>query len=61
MKIIQFCMPAPGELVALTDEGELWERYRDQRHFPAPHERPRYIWRKIEGLEVKPAPEPPAA
>lgn len=49
MKIIQFCIPAPGEVLALTDTGDLWERYKDPKDFNSgPHHRQRYIWRRLD-------------
>lgn len=49
MKIIQFHIPAPGELITLTDTGELWERYRDPKDFnTGPGHRPKYLWRRVE-------------
>ncbi len=51
MKIIQFCIPAPGEVMVLTDEGHLYERRRDSRHFPAPGQAQRYQWFRVQGPE----------
>ena len=49
MKIVQFCVPTPGELIALMDTGELWERTRDQQDFNSgPHHRPKFNWRRLE-------------
>lgn len=49
MKIIHFCIPAPGELIALTDTGELWERSRDPQDFNSgPRHRPKWLWRRME-------------
>lgn len=50
MKITQFCIPAPGEMVALTDAGDLWERFRDPKDMnTGPGWRPRYLWRRLDG------------
>jgi hypothetical protein len=58
VKIIQFCIPAPGELIALTDTGQLFERYRDLKDFNSgPNHRPRWLWRALELPEL-PAPQP---
>lgn len=49
MKIIQFHIPAPGEVMALTDTGELWERHKDPKDFSSgPNHQPRHIWRKVQ-------------
>lgn len=49
MRIVQFCVPTPGELIALTDTGELWERRPDPKDFNSgPGHRPRSLWRRLE-------------
>jgi hypothetical protein len=42
--------PLTHELIALTDQGEMWERILDTRHFGNTK---RYAWRKVPGPEVE--------
>lgn len=47
-KIVQFCTPSAGVLVALTDTGELWEREIDPRQFAGADGRKMYRWLRID-------------
>lgn len=50
LTIVQFCTPHADTIIALDNEGSLWERVRDQAQYAGvPTARPRYLWRKIQG------------
>lgn len=56
MKIIQFCIPSPGEVLVLTDTGQLWERYRDLKDFNSgPNHTPKYLWREVQAPDFGPS------
>lgn len=53
-KIVQLVCTGHSDIVALTEDGRMWERAKDTRDM---NPKPRYLWKEILGPFDEPPPQ----